>query len=113
MGKLAIIVLNMMAKYIIRTRLVCLFRFLYLTESKHYNANNIKIQFTPNIPVDEATIAQVITQIPHEVVSNETKRSWLPRVDNVEAEQKKIDKENKAAEPKIDLDNVGGGVDGQ
>lgn len=98
---------------IIKTRLTCLFKFLYLTESKNYDVNHIKIQFTPNIPVDEAVIAQIITQIPHEVVSNETKRSWLPRIDNVEAEGKKIEAENKAEEPNIDLDNIniGGGTD--
>lgn len=87
---------------ILRTRLKCLFRFLYLTASKNYDVNLIKIEFTPNIPVDEMTIAQMIAQIPHEVVSNETKRSWLPRIENPVAEGKKIKEEM----DEVDLDVV-------
>ena len=80
-------------KNIIRTRLTCLFKFLYLTASKQYDINLIKIEFTPNVPVDETSIAQMISQLPHEVVSNETKRSWLPRIDNPVTEGEKIKKE--------------------
>ena len=105
---------------IIKTRLKCLFRFLYLTENKVYDVNLINIKFTPNIPQDLVNIADVISKIPHEVLSNETKREMLPNVENAKAEQERIDKENKAAEPKVDLDNIppiggnnaGGEVDG-
>ena len=48
----------------------------------------------------------LISKIPHEVLSNETKREMLPNVDNAKAEQERIDKENDAAEPKVDLDNI-------
>ena len=91
---------------IIKMRLKCLFRFLYLTSSKEYDENLIKIEFTPSIPQDLVNIADVISKIPHEVLSNETKRTMLPNVSNAAAEQEKIDAENKAAEPKVDLDNI-------
>ena len=91
---------------IIKTRLKCLFRFLYLTESKEYDENLVAIKFTPNIPQDLVNIADVISKIPHEVLSNETKREMLPVIENAKAEQERIDKENDAAEPKIDLDNI-------
>lgn len=91
---------------IIKTRLKCLFRFLDLTESKEYDENLIKIQFTPSIPQDLVNIADIISKIPHEVLSNETKRAMLPNVSNSVAEQERIDKENKAAELQIDLDNI-------
>ena len=94
---------------IIKTRLKCLFRFLDLTESKEYDENLIKIEFTPSIPQDLVNIADIISKIPHEVLSNETKRAMLPNVNNSVVEQERIDKENKAAEPKINLDNVTGG----
>ena len=91
---------------IIKTRLKCLFRFLYLTENKVYDVNLINIKFTPNIPQDLVNIADVISKIPHEVLSNETKREMLPNVENAKAEQERIDKENKAAEPQVNLDNI-------
>ena len=91
---------------IIKIRLKCLFRFLDLTESKEYDENLIKIEFTPSIPQDLVNIADIISKIPHEVLSNETKRTMLPNVNNPATEQEKIDKENKAAEPKVDLDNI-------
>ena len=95
---------------IIKTRLKCLFRFLYLTQNKVYDVNMINIKFTPNIPQDLVNIADIISKIPHEVLSNETKREMLPNVDNAKAEQERIDRENEASEPKIDLDNMGGEV---
>ncbi|MDS0525468.1 phage portal protein [Clostridium sp. SHJSY1] len=94
-------------KNIIKIRLTCLFKYLYLTASKSYDVNLVKSEFTPNVPVDETSIAQMITQIPHEVVSNETKRSWLPRVENVIAEGEKIKKEEKESMDDVNLDKVG------
>ncbi len=98
---------------IIKTRLKCLFRFLDLTESKEYDENLIKIQFTPSIPQDLVNIADIISKIPHEVLSNETKRAMLPNVSNSVAEQERIDKENKAAELQIDLDNISHNTGGE
>ena len=34
----------------------------------------------------------------------------LPNVNNADSEQDQIDKENKASEPKVNLDNIGGEV---
>lgn len=76
--------------------------------------NLISIKFTPTIPQDLVNIADVISKIPHEVLSNETKREMLPNVENAKSEQERINAENKASEPKVDLDNIthtGGGID--
>ena len=91
---------------IIRPRLKCLFRFFYLTQNKVYDVNMINIKFTPNIPQDLVNIADIISKIPPEVLSNETKREMLPVVDNAKAEEERIDRENEASEPKVDLDNI-------
>lgn len=99
---------------IVKTRLKCLFRFLYLTKSKEYDVNLISIKFTPTIPQDLVNIADVISKIPHEVLSNETKREMLPNVENAKSEQERINAENKASEPQVNLDNIthtGGEVD--
>ena len=92
---------------IIYTRLYCLFKYLYLTESKNYDVNTIKIQFTPNVPVDETGIADMISKlVAGNVVSKETLRSWLPRIENPTAEGEKVKKELEEEQPKVDLDNI-------
>ena len=94
---------------ILRTRLQCMFNYLAMTKGKKYDVNLIEIKFTPNVPVDEDRIADRISKIPHDVVSNETKRSWLASVSNPVSEQLKIDEENKKSmEGFIDLDKEGG-----
>ena len=91
---------------IIYTRLYCLFKYLYLTASKSYDVNTIKIQFTPNVPVDEAGIADMISKlVAGNVVSKETLRSWLPRIENPVAEGEKLKKELKDELPGSNLDN--------
>lgn len=90
---------------VIRKRIQCLFNYLRLTGKGDFDENLISIEFTPCVPQDVAVIADVISKIPHEVLSYETKRSMLPNVNNVESEQARIDAEKKAAEPQIDLNN--------
>ena len=94
---------------ILRIRLQCMFNYLAMTKGKKYDVNLIEIKFTPNVPVDEDRIADRISKIPHDVVSNETKRSWLASVSNPVSEQLKIDEENKKSmEGFIDLGKEGG-----
>lgn len=96
---------------IIYTRIYCLFKYLYLTESKNYDVNTIKIQFTPNVPVDETGIADMISKlVAGNVVSKETLRSWLPRIENPVAEGEKIKKETEESMPKVNLDDYEGDV---
>lgn len=94
---------------ILRIRLECMFNYLAMTKGKKYDVNLIEIKFTPNVPVDEDRIADRIAKISHDVVSNETKRSWLASVSNPVSEQLKIDEENKKSmEGFVDLDKEGG-----
>lgn len=94
---------------ILRTRLQCMFNYLAMTQGKKYDVNLIEIKFTPHVPVDEDRIADRIAKISHDVVSNETKRSWLASVSNPDLEQLKIDEENKKSmEGFVDLDKEGG-----
>ena len=94
---------------ILRIRLQCMFNYLAMTQGKKYDVNLIEIKFTPNVPVDEDRIADRIAKISHDIVSNETKRSWLASVSNPVSEQLKIDEENKKSmEGFIDLDKEGG-----
>ena len=101
---------------IIKTRIECLFDYLSTIRKGDYDSNKVNIGFSVCVPIDENIISDMISKIPHDVVSNKTKRSWLPKIDNPELEQKIIDKENKAAEPDFNLDNIthaiGGEIDG-
>ena len=94
---------------IIRTRLRCLFNWLRLTTNGklNFDENLISIEFTPCVPQDIQMLSQIISQIPHDVVSNETKRGLLPFINNVEEEQARIDRENKAKLSEIDFNTVG------
>lgn len=90
---------------IIKTRLKCICKYLFLTQSKAYDPNMIGISFNPNIPVDELGLADIISKIPHTVASDYTKRSWLPRISNPDLEQERIDKEDKKKLAQIDFSN--------
>lgn len=96
---------------IIKTRLKCLFKYIYIITGKEFDSNMIEIKYTPNIPIDETSIAQIISQLPQDVVSNETKRSWLPRISDVEVEADKIRKEKQEMiDSMANLDSIGGGA---
>lgn len=92
---------------ILKTRLKCLFKYLFQTESKQYDVNLIDIKFTPDVPVDTASNAEIVSKVPHEVMSNKTKRLLFPNITDAESEQTQIDEENKKALPKVDLNNFG------
>ena len=90
---------------IIRKRLQCLFNWLRLTSNGEidYDENLIAIEFTPCVPQDIAMLAQIIAQIPHDVVSNETKRSLLPFINNNEIEEERIKREDRDKLQQIDF----------
>lgn len=92
---------------IIKTRLKCLFRYLFQIENKKYDVNLVKIQFTPNIPVDIISNADLVSKVPHEVISYKTMRTLFPFVTNADSEQAQIDDENNKSLPPVDLNNFG------
>lgn len=92
---------------ILRARLRCLFNWLRTTTNGKldFDENLIAIEFTPCVPQDIQMLSQIISQIPHDVLSNESKRALLPFVNNVEEEQARIDREDKSKLNKIDFSN--------
>ncbi|NRT91508.1 phage portal protein [Clostridium beijerinckii] len=103
---------------IIRKRLQCLFNWLRLTSNGaiDYDENLISIEFTPCVPQDIQIIAQIIAQIPHDVLSNETKRSLLPFVTVNEVEEERIKREDREKLQQIDFSqskDLGDNNDGQ
>ncbi len=91
---------------IIIKRLQCLFYYLSDIRKGNYDYKKVKVEFTVCIPIDDGVIADMISKIPHEVVSNFTKRSWLPKVNNPKKEQEIINEENKQDPEEVNLDKV-------
>ncbi|NFI57520.1 phage portal protein [Clostridium botulinum] len=94
---------------IIRTRLKCLFQYLWTIKGVKYDSKLVHIEYTPKVPVDEATIAQIISQLPEGIVSKETFRSWIPRITDPIVEGEKVKKEQQEdLKNELDLDKVVG-----
>jgi SPP1 family phage portal protein len=88
---------------VVKIRLKFLFMYLknYLAEYKDkdpktYNWKNIDVTFTPNVPTDLTMIANVISQLGGIELSQETKLSLLPFVENPRLEMKRIKDEQDA-----------------
>lgn len=90
---------------ILKTRLKCLFKYLFIKYEKEYDVNLVNVRFTPNIPVDVTSNADLVSKVPHEVISNKTKRTLFPFITNPESEQNQIDIESKNQLPQVDLNN--------
>lgn len=88
---------------IIKTRLECLFYYLSSIRKGYFDYKKVNIQITVCVPVDDSVIADMISKIPQEVVSNYTKRGWISKISDLDLEQKRIDKEVKK-----DLENFQG-----
>lgn len=89
---------------IISTRLQFLFQYLNIKEGKIYDFRNIEVKYTPNIPQDLLLIANVISQLGGVELSQETKLSLLPFVENVKIEMQRI--RNEADANFIDLEVI-------
>ncbi|MBE6071053.1 MAG: phage portal protein [Clostridium butyricum] len=94
-------------KNIIQGRLYFLFKLFNKIENTDYDYRDISAKFTLNIPQDDVSIAQIISQIPEGVLSKQTARTLFSFMYNSDREQKLIDAENKkAGENEVDLDKV-------
>ncbi len=96
-------------KNIIKGRLYFMFKLFNRIENLNYDYRDIATKFTLNIPQDDLTIAQIISQIPDGVLSKATMRTLFSFMFNSEREQKLIDEENqKEMDELSNLENVVG-----
>lgn len=97
-------------KDIIKGRLYFMFKLFDKVGSPSYDYRDIDTKFTLNIPQDDVSIAQIISQIPDGVLSKSTMRTLFSFIFNSDREQKLIDAEKKKElEEDFDLDKVVGG----
>ncbi len=94
-------------KNIIQGRLYFLFKLFNKLEKTNYDYRDISAKFTLNIPQDDVSIAQIISQIPDGILSKQTARTLFSFMYNSDREQKLIDAEKqKELENEVDLDKV-------
>lgn len=93
-------------KNIIKNRIRFLCRYLYITKNKNYDYKDIKILYTPNIPMDDLSTAQMLSQAPEGVISKDTARGLFSFINNKSSEKNKVDKEVKSELEEVDLDEI-------
>ena len=93
-------------KNIVKNRLRFLFKYLDLKKNKKYDYKDVKALYTPNIPTDDLSTAQMLSQIPEGIISKDTARGLFSFINNKVAEAEKI-KEEQGEEIPIDLNNLG------
>ena len=93
-------------KNMIKNRLRFLFMYLDKRKNKNYDYKDVKALYTPNIPIDDLSTAQMISQIPEGIISKDTARGRFSFINNTVAEAEKVKNEQQEEIP-IDLDNLG------
>ena len=94
-------------KNIVKNRLRFLFKYLDLKKNKIYDYKDVKALYTPNIPTDDLSTAQMLAQVPEGIISKDTARGLFSFINNKVAEADKVKKEQAAEGPQFDLDNLG------
>lgn len=96
-------------KNIIKNRIRFLCIYLDLKKNKKYDYKDVKAIYTPNIPSDDLSTAQMLNQIPEGIISKDTSRGLFSFINNKVAEAEKVQKEQqKESEKEVDLDKVVG-----
>jgi len=91
---------------VIKRRNMFLCQYLNLKKNKNYDYKDIKALYTPNIPMDDVATAQMLSQVPEEILSKDTSRGLFSFVSNKVIEAEKVKKEQDAQIPNVDLNKV-------
>lgn len=86
-------------KNIVKNRLRFLFKYLYLKKNKNYDYKDVKALYTPNIPTDDLSTAQMLSQVPEGIISKDTARGLFSFINNKVAEAEKVKKEQEEEIP--------------
>ncbi|AGK97956.1 phage portal protein [Clostridium pasteurianum] len=93
-------------KNIVKNRLRFLCLYLNIKKNKGYDYKDIKALYTPNIPIDDLSTAQMLSQTPEGVISKDTARGLFSFINNKVAEAEKVKKEEAESLPHDNLDNL-------
>lgn len=96
-------------KNIVKNRIRFLFLYLDLKKNKKYDYKDVKAIYTPNVPSDDLSTAQMLSQLPEGLISKDTGRGLFSFINNVPYEGQKVkDEQQQEHEKEIDLDKVVG-----
>lgn len=94
-------------KNIVKNRIRFLFKYLDMKKNKKYDYKDVKALYTPNIPSDDLSTAQMLSQAPEGVISKDTARGLFSFINNKVAEAEKVKQEQEEDIPIIDLNDFG------
>lgn len=80
-------------KNILKNRIRFICEYLSIKRDGDFNYKNIKIIYTPNIPQDNLATAQMLSQMPDGIVSDQTARTLFGFITNPHQEGEQIKKE--------------------
>lgn len=80
-------------KNMVKNRLKFLFEYLDVKKNKTYDYKDIKALYTPNVPSDDLSTAQMLAQVPEGTISKDTSRGLFSFVNNKVSEAEKVKKE--------------------
>lgn len=95
-------------KNIVKNRIRFLFLYLDLKKNKKYDYKDVKAIYTPNIPSDDLSTAQMLSQLPEGLISKDTGRGLFSFINNVPYEGQKVQKEQKSETEMVNLDKIVG-----
>jgi len=90
---------------LIKDRIRFLFKYLLILQNQQLDYKLIKPKFTPSLPQDDLMMAQILSQVPENLISKKTARAQFSFIDNVSLEEQQVKKELDE-EMSIDLDKV-------
>lgn len=93
-------------KNIVKNRIRFLFLYLDLKKNKKYDYKDVKAIYTPNVPSDDLSTAQMLSQLPEGLISKDTGRGLFSFVNNVPYEGQKVQKEQNSETELVNLDKV-------
>lgn len=80
-------------KNILKNRIRFICDYLSMKKEGDFNYKRIKIIYTPNIPQDNLSTAQMLSQVPDGVISNQTARTLFGFITNPHQEGEQVKKE--------------------
>lgn len=82
-------------KNIVKNRIRFLFKYLDIKKNKQYDYKDVKTIYTPNVPSDDLSTAQMLSQLPEGTISKDTGRGLLSFINNTVTEKEKVTEEIK------------------
>lgn len=89
-----------------RNRVFCMFSLFYKLEKINFDYRDVTVKYTLNIPQDDLSVAQMLSQVPEGIISKDTARAQFSFISNTRNEAEKVKQEEIEGIQDINLDHV-------